>query len=97
MKNILEKETSEEFRNRFGMETVFRRPTLDRSPFSKRDILQAFRLFSVSSALMTIGACLALPNADHNEVMMFWCGAAMSAGLFVGERIVYLAYAKKIA
>lgn len=84
-------------RNRFGIETVFRRPSLDRAPFSKRDILQAFRLFSVSSALMAVGACFGLPNADHNGVMMFWSSVAMSTGLIVGERIVYLVYAKKIS
>jgi hypothetical protein len=84
-------------RHRFGIETVFRRPSLDRTPFSRRDILQVFRLFSVSSALMVVGACLALPNADHRGVMMFWSGVAMSTGLFVGERILYLVYAKRIA
>jgi hypothetical protein len=84
-------------RHRFGIETVFCRPSLDRTPFSKRDILQVFRLFSVSSALMAVGACFALPNADHSGVRMFWSGVAMSAGLFMGERIVYLVYAKKIA
>lgn len=84
-------------RHRFGIETVFRRPSLDRTPFSKRDILQVFRLFSVSSALMAIGACFALPNADPSGVMMFWLIVAMSTGLFVGERIVYLVYAKRIA
>jgi hypothetical protein len=84
-------------RNRFGIETVFRRPSLDRTVFSKRDILQAFRLFWVSSALMSVGACLALPKADHRGVMMFWSSVAMSSGLFIGERIVYLVYAKRIA
>jgi hypothetical protein len=84
-------------RNRFGFETVFRRPSLDRTVFSRRDILQAFRLFWVSSALMSIGACLALPKADQHGVMMFWSSVAMSAGLFIGERIVYLVYAKRIA
>jgi hypothetical protein len=84
-------------RNCFGIETVFRRPSLDRTVFSRRDILQAFRLFWVSSALMSLGAGFALRNADHNGVMMFWSSVAMTGGLFIGERIVYLVYAKKIA
>jgi len=84
-------------RHRFGIATIFRRPSIDRTPFSWRDILQAFRLFWVSGALMSLGACLALRNADHNGVMMFWSGATGSAGLFIGERIVYLVYAKRIA
>jgi hypothetical protein len=84
-------------RNCFGVETVFRRPSLDRSVFSKRDILQAFRVFWVSSALMSLGACFALRNADHNGVLMFWSSVAMTCGLLIGERTVYLVYAKKIA
>jgi hypothetical protein len=46
---------------------------------------------------MSVGACLALPKADQRGVMMFWSSVAMSAGLFIGERIVYLVYAKRIA
>ena len=83
-------------RNRFGFETFFRRPSIDRTPFNRRDILQAFRLFWVTGALMSLGACLALRYADHNGVMMFWSTAIGSAGLFIGERIVYLVYAKRI-
>jgi len=84
-------------RHLFGIETIFRRPSLDRTPFSGRDILQAFRLFWITGALASLGACFALPNADHNGVMMFWATAAGSTGLFIGERIVYLVYAKRIA
>jgi len=84
-------------RNRFGIESVFQRPSLDRTPFSRRDILQVYRLFWVSCALTSLGGCFALPNADHGGVMMFWSSVAMSAGLFIGERIVYLVYAKNIS
>lgn len=83
-------------RHFFGFETVFRRPSLDR-PISRRDILQALRLSWITGALTSLGACFALPNANHNGVMMFWSTAAGSTGIFIGERIVYLVYAKKIA
>jgi hypothetical protein len=83
-------------RHRFGFENVFRRPSLDRTPFSRRDILQVYRLFLVSSVLLSVGACFALPTANQQGVMMFWTSVAVSAGLFVGERIVYLVYAKNI-
>ncbi len=83
-------------RNCFGIETEFRRPSFDRTVFNKRDILQAFRVFWVSATLMCVGAGFALRVADHNGVMMFWSGVAMSGGLFIGERIVYLVYAKQI-
>ena len=83
-------------RGRFGIENLFRRPSLDRSPFTRSDPLQAFRLFSVSSALISMGAAFALPTADHSGVMMFWASAAMSMGLFVGERLICLVYAKRV-
>ena len=84
------------FRHFLGIETIFRRPSLDRTPFSRRDILQGLRLIWVTGALMSLGACFALPNADHNGVVMFWSGAAGSTGVFIGERIVYFVYAKRI-
>ena len=83
-------------RNCFGFETVYRRPSLDRTPFNRQDILQAYRLFWVSSALMSLGACFALPRADDHGTMMFWSSVGMSAGIFIGERIVYLVHAKEI-
>jgi hypothetical protein len=81
---------------RFGVEMIFRRPSFDRPPVSGRDPLQTFRLFSVSSALMTIGACFALRNANAHGVMMFWSSVAMSAGLAMSEGILYLAHWRKI-
>ncbi len=45
---------------------------------------------------MSIGAACALPKADNPGVMMFWASVAMSIGLCVGERLIYLVYAKKI-
>jgi hypothetical protein len=84
-------------RHRLGIKTIFRRPSLDRTPFTRQDTLQVLRLFWISSTLMSLGACFSLAIADHNGVMMFWSSVAVSAGLFIGERIVYLVYAKKIA
>ena len=80
---------------RRGIEMIFRRPSF-RSPFSRRDPLQTFRLYSVSSTLITLGACFALKNADDRGVMMFWTSVAMSAGLLIGEGILYLVHWKKI-
>ena len=85
-------------KQRLGFEMAFRRPSLERSPFGwGRDPLQAFRLFWVSAALMSFGAGLALPKANHQGVMMFWAVLAGSVGLFVGERLIYSVYAKRIA
>ena len=83
-------------KGRFGIENIFRRPSLERSPFTRGDPLQAFRLFSVSSALMTAGAALALPRVGHRGLMMFWVSVAMTMGLVLGERLIYLVYAKRI-
>jgi hypothetical protein len=85
-------------KQRFGVEMIFRRPSPDRSPFVwGRDPLQVFRLFVISSVSILVGAGLALPKAGHRGVMMFWTCAAVAAGLFIGERLVYLVYAKRIA
>ena len=81
---------------RFGVEMTFRRPSLDRAPFRRCDPLQTMRLFVATSTLMSVGACFALPNADQHGLMMFWATAAMSMGLFVGERLIYWVYAKRI-
>ena len=76
----------------------FRRPSLDRHPFSWwYDTLQPLRVVSVGTALTFVGACFALRHADHRGVMMFWFYAALALGLFIGERIVYLVYRERIA
>lgn len=81
-----------------GFQMTFRRPSLSRSPFGwGRDPLQVFRLFLITATSMTIGTCLALPKADNGGVILFWACVAGSAGLFVGERLIYLIYAKEIS
>ena len=76
----------------------FIRPSLDRSPFGGgRDPLQGLRLMVASIILMFGGACFALSKTDHNGVRMFWSGLAASVAFFIGERLVYWVYAKKIA
>jgi hypothetical protein len=79
-----------------GVETVFRRPSLNRSPFSKVDILQHYRLLSVCCAMMALGACFGVRHAEGLGRWLFWSYLATSAGLLMGERIVYLVYAKRI-
>jgi len=80
-----------------GVET-FRRPSLDRQPLGWwRDTLQPLRVSLVVAALFCLGACFGLPHADHQGVMLFWVYAAVSFGLFIGERLVYVIYRKRIA
>jgi hypothetical protein len=80
-----------------GVET-FRRPSLDRQPLGWwRDTLQPLRVSLVGVALVFLGACVALPHADHRGVMLFWVNAAVAVGLFIGERLVYIIYRRRIA
>lgn len=81
---------------RRGVE-IFRRPSLDRQPLGWwRDTLQPLRVTLVFMALYWTGSCFALPKADHRGVMLFWFYSAFAGGLFIGERIVYRIYAKRI-
>ena len=76
----------------------FRRPSLDRHPFGWwRDTLQPLRMSVISAALYFVGSCLALPHTDHRGLMIFWFYAALTLGLFIGERIVYVVYRERIA
>lgn len=82
---------------RFGVET-FRRPSFNRHPIGLwRDTLQPVRVAIIGFGLVLVGACFALPNTDHYGVMLFWIYAAQVLGLFIGERLVYVVYAKRIA
>jgi hypothetical protein len=75
----------------------FRRPTLDRQPLGWwRDPLQPLRVSVVSAGLYFLGACLALPHADNRGIMLVWFYAALAAGLFIGERLVYRVYRGRI-
>jgi hypothetical protein len=85
------------YSRRRGIET-FRRPSLTRQPLGWwSDTLQPLRVSLVSTALYCLGSCFALPKTDHKGVMLFWFYAAMASGLFIGERIVYRVYAKRVA
>jgi len=84
------------YSRRKGVET-FRRPSLDRHPINWwGDPLQSLRVSSIGIGLFVVGACFALPKADHRGVMMFWFYAAVALGLFIGERMAYRIYAKRI-
>jgi hypothetical protein len=75
----------------------FRRPSFDRQPLDWwRDTLQPLRVSVVSAALYLLGASFALPHTDHRGVMLFWFYAALAAGLFIGERLVYRVYRAQI-
>jgi len=72
-------------------------PTWDRHPFGWwSDTLQPLRISLIYSVLYAIGAAIALPTSDHKGRMIFFFLSAIAAGLFVGERIVYVIYRKKI-
>jgi hypothetical protein len=76
----------------------FRRPSLDRPPFDWwRDTLQPLRISVIGACLYFLGACFALPRTDRLGVMLLWFYAALAAGLFIGERIVYVLYRERIA
>ena len=76
---------------------TFRKPSLDRSPFGWwDDTLQSIRVSWICMALFWLGSCIALLKTDHNGVMLFWFYTAMVSGLFIGERIVYRVYGKRI-
>lgn len=68
---------------------VLRPPSLDRHPFSWRsDPLQVIRVTVLSHVFWLGGAICSLPQADQRGVMIFWTFAALTVGLYVGERIV---------
>jgi len=80
-----------------GVET-FRKPSLDRAPHGWwTDTLQPIRVSWVCMALFWFGSCLAIPRTDHKGVMVFWFYTAAVSGLFIGERVVYLVYRKRVA
>jgi len=84
------------YSRRIGIDS-FRLPSLDRQPLGWwRDPLQPLRISLVSIGLTFVGACFALPKADHRGIMIFWWYGAMTLGLFIGERLVYRIHEKRI-
>ena len=76
----------------------FRKPSLERQPLGWwYDTLQPIRVSLASALCLCLGSSFALPRAGHQGVMMFWFYVAMTAGLFIGERIVYRLYSKEIS
>jgi len=76
---------------------TLRRPTWDRPPLGWwTDTLQSLRVTLAYMVLFTIGGTFALADADEKGRMLFFLFVAMSAGLFIGERLVYAFYGKKI-
>ena len=84
------------YSRRRGVET-FRKPSLDRPPHGWwSDTLQPIRVSWAAMASYWLGSCFALPQTDHKGVMLFWFYTAMVSGLFIGERIVYRVYGKRV-
>jgi hypothetical protein len=82
---------------RYSKKEKMKRPTWDRHPIGWwTDTLQSLRFCWVSMALYAFGALFAFRRADEKGRMMFFFLVAMPAGLFVGERLVYAIYGKKI-
>lgn len=76
---------------------TLQRPTWDRPPIGWwTDTLQPLRVTLAYLILFAIGETFALADADEKGRMMFFLFVAMAAGLFIGERLVYAFYAKKI-
>jgi hypothetical protein len=81
----------------YSKKKILQKPSWDRHPLGWwTDTLQSLRISLVYSALFAFGALLALPGADEKGRMIFFWLVAMAAGLFVGERLVYAVYRKKI-
>ena len=58
--------------------------------------VQPLRVSLVGVALCFVGACFALRGADERGYMLLWSYVALTLGLFIGERVVYRIYSKKI-
>jgi hypothetical protein len=84
------------YSRRRGVET-FRKPSLGRAPLGWwTDTLQPIRVSWVTMALIWLGSCFALSKTDHKGVMLFWFYGAYVSGMFIGERLVYLVYRKRV-
>ena len=82
---------------KYSKKERMQKPTLDRHPIGWwTDTLQPLRFSLVYTALMAVGALFALPSADDKGRMIFFFLVAMPAGLFVGEKLVYAIYRKRI-
>jgi len=81
----------------YSKKESMRKPTWDRHPIGWwTDTLQPLRVTLLLTALYTLGAAMALPNAGKKGVMIFIFYSASTAGLFIGERLAYLVYRRKI-
>lgn len=82
---------------RYSNKDMMRRPSWDRHPIGWwTDTLQPLRFTMVYTALMALGALFALPNADDKGRMVFFFLIAVTAGVFVGEKLVYAIYRKRM-
>jgi len=67
---------------------VFPQASLDRHPFRWwSDPLQSIRVTLLAHVSWLSGALFSLPQADHRGVMIFWTLAALTGGLYSGERV----------
>lgn len=75
----------------------FQRPTFSRS-FIKwsSDPLQSIRFVVISTALYATGAIIAIPNADTTGKLMGYFYIAIALGIFLGERLAYILFRKRI-
>lgn len=82
---------------KYSNKKTMQRPTWDRHPIGWwTDTLQPLRFSLIYMTLFALGAFFALPGADERGRMLFLSLVAIPAGLFVGERLVYAVYRKRI-
>ena len=74
------------------------RPSFDRHPFGWwSDVLQPLRVSVLCAVLKTFGVLMAFGAGRGQSEMTVWMWVALSAGIVIGERLVYRVYKARIA
>lgn len=81
----------------YSRKDKMRRPSWDRHPFGWwTDTFQPLRVSMVFCLAYAAGAALALTAAVEKGRMSFFLLAAIATGIFIGERLVYVIYRRRI-
>jgi hypothetical protein len=77
---------------------IFYKPSFDRHPLGWwNDTLQPIRISLIFSVCQVLGCLPTLRYANELGFMTFYWMLALTIGLFIGERLVYLVYKSSIA
>ncbi len=77
---------------------AMQRPSFDRHPFGWwSDVLQPLRVSVLASVLKTVGMLIAFGAGRGQSQMTVWMWVALSAGIVIGEQLVYRVYKARIA